>query len=270
MNRSYLVFLFTAASITLFAQEGDLVKVYYENTETSLTIYANNEGSFPRSVKLDLEYKGFKFKGEPKDFYLVPADAYKLKLVELELTGRGKVSFGYRYTIFLGQVNAIHDDSFSYTLPFQSETAFKLTQAYNGEFSHQNKKALDFTMPIGTKIVAARAGKIIDVKEDSDKGCTSERCLDTANYITILHDDGSFAQYYHLRKDGVEVHIAQMVKQGEFIGYSGNTGYTSGAHLHFEVNISTAKGIKTAPTQFNVNGKKHQLELGKLYHSGNN
>jgi murein DD-endopeptidase MepM/ murein hydrolase activator NlpD len=267
MNRTILLLSIAIASTSLFAQDDDFVKVYYENTETNLTIYANNEGSFPRSVKFELKYKGFKFKGEPKDFYLVPADAYKFKLIELELTGRGQVSFGYSYTVFMGQVNAQHDDSFEYTLPFRSKTPYKLTQSYYGKFSHQNKKALDFTMPTGTEIVAARAGKIIDIKEDSDIGCSQERCLDKANYVTILHDDGSFAQYYHLRKNGVEVQIAQMLEQGELIGYSGNTGFTSGAHLHFEVNISTLEGIKTVPTLFKINGKKQLLENGEMYSS---
>ena len=253
----------------LFAQEDNPVKVYHENTETSLTIYADNQGTFPRSVKLDLNYKGFKYKGDPKDIFFLPANAKKLMLVELELTGRGKVSFGYKYTIYMGQINAKHDDDFDYTLPFRSKTAFKLTQAYYGKFSHQKKKALDFTMPIGTEIVAARAGKVIDIKEDSDLGCTEKRCLESANYITILHNDGSFAQYYHLRKNGVKVKLSQEVRQGEFIGLSGNTGFTSGAHLHFEVNISTLKGIQTVPTRFMIGNQRKKLELGELYLSNN-
>ena len=246
-------------------QEDKAVKVYYENTESALTIYADNSGVFPKSVIIDLEYKGFRNKADAKDFFIIPANSEKMTLIELELTGKGKVSFGFKYTIYPGEINAKHDNDYAYVLPFRSETAFKLTQGYNGKFSHQSKKALDFTMPIGTEIVAARAGTVVDIKENSNQGCTKPKCLDMANYITVLHDDGSFAQYYHLKQNSVEVRLSDKVAQGELIGYSGNTGYTSGPHLHFEVNISTLKGIQTVPTQFKIKGIQQLLKFGDMY-----
>ncbi len=267
MKRSVLLFLIILITNTLFSQGESAVKVYYENTESDLTVYADNSGFVSKSVRIEMEYKGFRNIGTSQDVFFIPPNTKKLKLIELELTGQGKVSFGYEYTIYFGDVNAKHDDTFPYMLPFSDEIDFKLTQGYNGKFSHQSKKALDFTMPIGTKIVAARSGVIIDSKEDSNTGCEAPRCLDAANYITVLHNDGSFAQYYHLKQNGVVVALSDIVEQGQLIGYSGNTGFTSGAHLHFEVNISTLEGIKTVPTQFNIEGKKQLLKYGDMYAS---
>lgn len=263
-----LISLFLILLINTFnivGQEDNSVKVYYENSESALTIYADNAGVFPKSIIIEMEYKGFRNKGETEDFFIIPANTEKMTLIELELTGGGKVSFGYKYTIYTGEINAKHDNDYAYVLPFRSEIAFKLTQGYNGKFSHQSKKALDFTMPIGTEIVAARAGTIIDLKEDSNSGCAKPKCLESANYITVLHKDGSFAQYYHLKQDGVKIALSDTVEQGELIGYSGNTGFTSGAHLHFEVNISTLKGIQTVPTQFKIKGKQQLLNFGDMY-----
>lgn len=262
---TFFIFFFSTSSI--LAQEDDAVKVYYENSESELTIYADNKGIFPKSVSIKMEYKGFRIKEKAKEFYVIPPNTEKISIIALELTGQGKASFGFEYTIYTGDMNAKHNDDFAYSLPYRDEIAFKLTQGYNGKFSHQSKKALDFTMPIGTKIVAARAGLVIEKNEDSNKGCAKVKCLDMANYITILHDDGSFAQYYHLKKNGVEVALSDRVEQGELIGYSGDTGYASGPHLHFEVNIATLGGIQTVPTQFFVNGKKQLLELGNMYAS---
>lgn len=267
MKLSSTLFILLLTTFTILAQEDDAVKVYYENSENDLTIYADNSGIFPKSVRIKMEYKGFRIKGKAKEFYVIPPNTEKLSLIELALTGQGKASFGFEFTIYTGDVNAKHNDDYAYSLPYSDDKAFTLTQSYNGKFSHQSKKALDFTMPIGTKIVAARGGMIIKLKEDSNKGCAKAKCLDMANYITVLHEDGSFAQYYHLRKNGVAVSLSDQVEQGQLIGYSGDTGYASGAHLHFEVNVATSKGIQTVPTQFKVNGKKQLLKLGDMYAS---
>ena len=124
-------------------------------------------------------------------------------------------------------------DSYIYELPFKEGTKYKVVQGYGGMFSHKHKAALDFNLPEGTPIYAARDGVIYSFKDDSNEGgiFSSER---KANYIIIRHNDGSFGCYWHLRQNGVVVKKGE-VSKGQLIGYSGNTGFTLRPHLHFAV-----------------------------------
>jgi murein DD-endopeptidase MepM/ murein hydrolase activator NlpD len=124
-------------------------------------------------------------------------------------------------------------DTYTYELPFKEGTKQKVVQGYGGRFSHKNKAALDFDMPEGTPVYAAREGVIYSFKEDSDEGglFTKET---KANYIIIKHGDGSFGCYWHLRKNGVVLKKG-IVEKGQLIGYSGHTGFVLRAHLHFAV-----------------------------------
>jgi murein DD-endopeptidase MepM/ murein hydrolase activator NlpD len=125
-------------------------------------------------------------------------------------------------------------DSFVYELPFEKGRSFRVVQGYGGKFSHKNKAALDFAMPVGTPIHAARGGEIFSYKDDSDAGGPFSKYSRKANYIMIRHDDGSYGCYWHLQKNGVAVRKGKVAK-GQLIGYSGNTGFVLRPHLHFAV-----------------------------------
>lgn len=91
-------------------------------------------------------------------------------------------------------------DEFTYELPYEKGNAFQVVQGYGGLFSHKNKAALDFDMPAGTAVYAARGGVIYSFKDDSDEGGPFQRYEKKANYIIIRHPDGSFGCYWHLKK----------------------------------------------------------------------
>ena len=251
-----------------FSQTNPDIRVYHEKRVGKLVILADNYGASPQSVKLQLSYDGFKVDGKLPKYHLIPPHEKQVVLVEMKIIPSAPQSYSYKYTPFFGDVtNAKHDDSFQYILPFRSDKAMKLTQGYNGKFSHKRKYALDFTMPEGTEIVAARAGKIVKIKKDSNKGCANKKCADDANYIIVLHDDGSYAEYMHLKQNGVVVNLDDQVEQGQLIGYSGNTGFTSGPHLHFQVNVPTNKGPWSLQTSFSIKGVKSLLAVGTAYKS---
>jgi murein DD-endopeptidase MepM/ murein hydrolase activator NlpD len=127
------------------------------------------------------------------------------------------------------------DSSHIYSLPYQENKSVFLVQAYNSNMSHKNELSLDFKMKPGTKICAAKNGIVTALKEDSNEGGLKEEYLSKGNHIIIQHADGSIAMYWHLKQDGVLVNAGDTVKQGQLIGFSGNTGYTAFPHLHFQV-----------------------------------
>ncbi|MCA9523488.1 MAG: M23 family metallopeptidase [Myxococcales bacterium] len=122
-------------------------------------------------------------------------------------------------------------------VPLIAGTLATISQGFQGYFSHKDDQrfAVDISLPEGTPIVAARGGRVLAVKSDSNTGCNNARCADQANYVLIDHGDGTVGHYYHLRSGGVTVKPGDNVCTGQLIGYSGNTGFSSGPHLHFSV-----------------------------------
>jgi len=154
------------------------------------------------------------------------------------------------------------DNSFVYHLPFAKGSKFLLIQAYNSKMSHKDELSLDFKMCKGSKICAARAGVVTEIKKDSDAGGLKDEYLSQGNHIIITHSDGSTAMYWHLKKDGVLVNVGDSVTQGQHIGYSGNTGYTAFPHLHFQVYDSNGTNIAT---RFLTKKRIRYLRPGKYY-----
>ena len=125
-------------------------------------------------------------------------------------------------------------DTYTYDLPFKPGTGYKVVQGYGGMFSHKNIAALDFSMPEGTPIYAARGGIIYASKDDSNEGGPFSKYGNKANFIMIKHTDGSIGCYWHLQKNGVVTKKGK-VRKGQLIGYSGSTGFVLRPHLHFSV-----------------------------------
>jgi murein DD-endopeptidase MepM/ murein hydrolase activator NlpD len=158
------------------------------------------------------------------------------------------------------------DSSYVYSLPFGNSKKVLLVQAYESKMSHKGERALDFKVKKGTKVCAAREGVVISARGDSDKGGLKDENLSDGNYISIQHIDGSVAHYWHLEKDGVKVRVGDTVRKGQWIGLSGNTGYSAFPHLHFEVQgYDTQGNYGQLPTRFNTNKGIIYLRPGKFY-----
>ena len=145
------------------------------------------------------------------------------------------------------------DNSYQYGIPFQRKKAYRLIQGFNGEYSHQeaaSRFALDFAMPVGEKICAAREGLVVKVKSDSREGGPAPKYQGKDNHIVVLHDDGTLAYYVHLEYEGALVREGDQVSKGELLGFSGNTGYSTRPHLHFVVRQPTPDGPVAIPFRF--------------------
>lgn len=167
----------------------------------------------------------------------------------------------YRYHIkwTVGDMHASHDNGVRYLLPHAANKRYPIVQGYNGGFSHwgASKYALDFSMPVGTPVHAARKGTVVDVVEKNWRGGSSRRYAKYANYVVILHEDGTTGEYYHLAQWGANVKVGEFVEAGELIGYSGNTGFSSMPHLHFAVYKAKSHGdYQSIPVKFERSPRK--------------
>lgn len=162
----------------------------------------------------------------------------------------------HTFGLYYGPSNLTsYDTLYNYNLPFLKGKRYKILQGQNTNFTHKgnfSKYAIDFKMDIGQTVCAIRSGKVIRIKENSDKGGRSEKYLDDANFILIAHNDGTFSQYVHLKKEGVLVKKGDTIKKGQVIGYSGNTGMSTEPHLHFAVYKPTKNGLESV--SFILNG----------------
>jgi murein DD-endopeptidase MepM/ murein hydrolase activator NlpD len=138
--------------------------------------------------------------------------------------------------------------------PFTDYKPMRISQGFNGKFSHNhhsNRYAVDISMPVGTKITAVKEGLVIRTKDDyALAGVSSPFFFDKANLVEILHDDGTFALYGHLLLGGVQVKVGDSVSAGQVIGLSGNTGYSTGPHLHFVIRYNNKGKTRTVPFTF--------------------
>ena len=142
-----------------------------------------------------------------------------------------------------------------YVLPWAVGETFIVSQGNctNGSHSVKYKEqyGYDFSMAIGTHIHAARSGVVIELEESFVDGT---RRVGEHNFIAIRHADNSVARYIHLTKDGALVELADTIQQGDLIALSGNTGYSTGPHLHFDVVdgdcFDFSQSCQTQPTTF--------------------
>lgn len=131
--------------------------------------------------------------------------------------------------------------TYLYAPPFEKGQRFLISQAFHGKKTHKgilNEYAVDIVMPVGTKVCAAREGVVLDKLDsyrDSDKVHKKSELIKRANYVKILHDDGTVAFYAHLKKGSIIVSKKQRLNKGQCFAQSGNSGDSTGPHLHFAI-----------------------------------
>jgi len=247
-----------------YSQESPNIKFdKYMDNKTSV-ISVDNDELCP--VSIEYEYSGENIKSSlpNKSVIVVPANSKKFTLSRIDAADLSK-GFKFSYNVFyvFGDVNAKPADAEEvYWLPFANNHSQLIYQGYNGSSSHQNAYSLDFSHKLGTGVFAARSGKVILTKIDSDQACMTKDCTKFNNKIIILHNDGTFAEYVHLKKNGSIVKKGDIIEQGQLIGYSGNTGWSKGPHLHFSVFTNNIDGERTYyKTKFRVKESPNPLYL---------
>ena len=164
---------------------------------------------------------------------------------------KGRYRISCDWTI--GDKDALHDEEQLYLLPYESGKSYRVLQGYGSRFSHigLEQYAVDFNMSVGTPVHAARAGVVARIEETNDIGCWENGCGAYANYIVIVHNDGTTGEYYHLQQNGALVEVGDHIIAGQRIALSGNTGHTTMPHLHFAVYRAAEWGnTQSIPVRF--------------------
>lgn len=160
----------------------------------------------------------------------------------------------YRYTWLAGDPATEHAPDRPYRAPFAVARAFPVSQAFPHAVTHtgaDSRHAVDIVMPVGTGVYAARGGIVFEVTSTNFRGgLDPERDARAANLVRILHDDGTYAEYAHLNWNSIRVKPGDRVSRGEYIADSGNTGFSSGPHLHFAVIRNAGMRIESVPLVF--------------------
>jgi len=219
----------------------------------NIELRATNLQKYPITFSMRVKTKGLTANGPKTITQTLQANESKLAMVLKKNRKRYRGQYSIHCDWTVGDKDAVHDDDQLYLFPYAEGSSYRIIQAYGSSFSHTGleRYALDFYMDVGTPVHAARSGVVARVEESNDKGCWEDGCGKYANFVVILHDDGTTGEYYHLQKDGVLVDVGQHVRAGQKIALSGDTGHTTLPHLHFAVYKAASWGTtQSIPVRF--------------------
>ncbi|MGA5118803.1 M23 family metallopeptidase [Streptomyces pseudogriseolus] len=123
--------------------------------------------------------------------------------------------------------------------------SYKLSASFaqNGGMWAHKHSGQDYAVPTGTPVMAAHGGTVVKA---GGNGAGDGPAY--GNAIVIKHGNKTYSQYAHL--SSVNVKVGQVVKTGQKIALSGNTGNSSGPHLHFEIRTTPNYGSAVNPATF--------------------
>jgi murein DD-endopeptidase MepM/ murein hydrolase activator NlpD len=217
------------------------LRVVNRRYDGQVSLVAENEFYSPVEVVIALdELRNVGFPPPDIDLrWVVPArsSAELLRLATLQANVDAGIRF--RYVWIPGDPQSEHRPPQPYRVPFALSSEYLVSQAFPASVTHSttdSRFAVDIAMPVGTDIYAARSGTVVEVASDNYRGgFDTTREGAEANLVRILHDDGTFAIYAHLNRSSIRVRPGDKVLRGQYIADSGNTGFSSGPHLHFAI-----------------------------------
>ncbi|MFT4939604.1 MAG: murein DD-endopeptidase MepM/ murein hydrolase activator NlpD [Paraglaciecola sp.] len=258
-----LLLWFLGYSAEMSAQQSDFCAEYWVCINTkeqngSTEFWLSNDAFYPITATLEIAAKDLLNDKNTSNLHaqtiVVKGQTQSLALKLNVANANKRTNYSTTLEWTAGNMHALHDDDFRYHLPYAKNEYYPIVQGFGGGYSHQgaSKYAVDFAMPIGTPVYAARGGQVIRVVEKHNKGGASRRFAKYANYVAILHSDETSGEYYHLKQYAVVVEAGDKVVAGQHIGYSGNTGFSSLPHLHFAVYRAKSHGeFESIPFEFN-------------------
>lgn len=235
-------------------------------TSQGIEFFAHNRKNYP--IAMTLQVLGPEGEGGNRDpvSLSLPGNS-RIPVTTLPEAGK---DFRFEYDWTVGSLNPDHDDYYIYALPYGQDRAYPVIQGWGSRFTHTGPEhfTVDFRMPEGSFVHAAREGVVAMVEDSHELGCFEPGCGRFANFVIILHDDDTTGEYYHLQHRGVLVRPGDRVARGQPIALSGNTGRSNTPHLHFGVYRATAWGrTQSIGIQFESRrGVVSRPRVGALYH----
>jgi murein DD-endopeptidase MepM/ murein hydrolase activator NlpD len=233
-----------------------------------LTTSQLNEGT----VSLKLEQCENLTSSQPTPVEFVILKPYnRFEFFRLTQKTEGAFNFKWSFHYKVGMPSKLPTVDYIYTLPYSPSEHHLVTQSYFGEHSHfkgsETEYAVDFAMPEGTVVKAARPGQVVEYRDDSNVGGDSPNFKDDANEVVIKHGDGTYGAYVHLKQGGVLVKLGQQVSVGTPIALSGNTGWSTRPHLHFGIfRVNSGTSITSLPFKMRTDsGVMERLFAGQVY-----
>lgn len=224
------------------------VKLETKKHEAGETLVVRNDLFAPVQIELSLEaLQNVSSAPEAPITWVLPPRSH-IRLATLAPRDAGKpMTYKPRLRYVMGDPR-LRPTQQVYPLPWRGGP-FRLTQGANGKYSHFTPKgryALDIAMPEGTPIIAARGGMVVKTEnQQSGRGNNP-----SGNFVRILHDDGTMGVYLHLMRGSVVVAEGSRVGAGTMLGRSGNTGNSTGPHLHFVVQRNVGFALESIPFDF--------------------
>ena len=252
MKRILFLFLCIFFSNILLAQQKP-INIFYEKSDHGFVFFANNNEEVPYTVQINFQnLENLKANSGEKSFIrTIPANVSSQKILELKKISEKKgTSFDFNFLYNIGDPSLSVDENYPYLLPFKHGKKVRVGQGNNGSGTHKGINAIDFNLEIGDSVFAARDGLVVEVKQDSNVGGNDPKFEPFGNFIKVYHEDGTLGSYVHLVQNGSLVKKGDQIKKGQLIGISGNTGWSSGPHLHFMVSQNIDFQNITLPVKF--------------------
>jgi hypothetical protein len=246
-----------------------VVRVSHRPADRHVELIADNSCFCPAEVAVRLlEPANVAGLGDGMLRRVAPARRETVLAVLSPVDPKQPMAFGHEYRAVLGEPRVNHEPAEPYRAPFALAREFRVTQAYPVRLTHvdpASAHAVDFEMPVGTQIYSARGGTVIEVASQYFEASTDPNRALQANVVRILHADGTMGLYAHLNWDSIRVRPGQIVERGEYIADSGNTGFTTGPHLHFVVQRNSGLKLESLPVEFaGPAGSKTIARTGEL------
>lgn len=233
------------------------VRVEYRVADRQIQLYAINEYLSPVELILALDVlEGVQLPPPDQSLRWVLAAQSQNELLQFDaLEQQTKPPHvGYRFIYLHGDPDAVHSSERPYRAPFAIANRFVVSQTFPIGITHvtpDSYYAVDIAMPVGTDIYAAREGTVVEVASTNYRaGPDPEEQGASANLVRIMHDDGTFGVYAHLNWNTIRVRPGDKVRRGEYIADSGNTGFSTGPHLHFVVLANRGMRLESVPIVF--------------------
>ncbi len=241
-----------------------------EESEQSIDLYVRNYTPFPITVTVRaVRKRNLRASNGDTATRTVAGGGREHVLQLLPVDTDRRTSFRVAYDWTVGHLSPDHDDDYLYRLPYAKGKKYWVIQGYGSRFSHTGLEeyTVDFDMSVGTPVYAAREGVVAQLEDSHSRGCWGSGCSRYANYLVILHPDGTTGEYYHLKRNGVVVELGHRVERGQLIAYSGNTGHTTMPHLHFGVYRADTWGrTQSLQVKFQTStGVINRIRAGRVY-----